>query len=270
MARYKLSLSDFASDMMFQLYGEDSYANNIHRAKVCNLALQGLQELNLDIGGSLKSVRIDVNQNTNSVDFPEDFMDYTKIGILDDNCKVQFLGRNDKINISGDFLLDSNNNKLLDSDGIELTAFTQCTPEQPNQGQGFQYPFYNYYQDGSFGQIYGSPTGNNSNGSYRVDYENGRIVFDDGLVKDSIILEYIADETMKANPLIPYEFLEAMRAYVYYHAIMYKRNVTASEKHLAYNSLKVERKRAARRHNSATVYEIIQAARTGSKQTVKF
>lgn len=270
MARTKISLEDFAQDLEFKLSGEDSISKYINRARICNMALTGLRELNLDLGGYVKSVRIQIDTSTETIDFPEDFIDYTKIGVLDDNCQVQYLGRNDKINLSGDFLLDGSGGKLLDSDGIEITTATECTGQNLTESRFSEFVFYNYYQNGSVGQLYGVPTGNNSRGSYRVDYDNNQIKFQEGVVRDYVILEYIADESMKANPMIPVDWEETLRYYVYYQLIRGKRNVGVTEKRVAKDDFLRERKRAARRFNSPTVYEIIQAARTGSKQTLKF
>lgn len=273
MARNTISLGDFVDDFLFEIQEDDTYLKYANRSRICNMALKAIREFQVDIGGTLKSLRLTIDTDTNSVDFPEDFVDYSKIGILDSQCNVRTLGRNDKLNISSDLLLDSNGNKLLDSDGIELTTETPCDPQ--SQSQTFYEDFlsgslyYNYYRNGSVGQLYGAPTGQNRLGEYRIDYENSRIEFA-SVIKSEIILEYIADESMKSNPLIPVKLVEALKQYTYWKMICFKSNVPIGEKERARREYFNEKRLAKQRMKSAKLYELVQAARTGSKQAPKF
>ena len=45
------------------------------------LALNGLKELNFDVGGGVRAVELTVSASTLTVDLPVDYVDYTLIGV---------------------------------------------------------------------------------------------------------------------------------------------------------------------------------------------
>ena len=78
-----------------------------------NIGLRGLKELNMDAGKDIKSIELTVGSN-GSVDFPLDYIGYTKIGKVDSDGRVHVLGvdrrrvRNTEFtNSFGDSLQDS-------------------------------------------------------------------------------------------------------------------------------------------------------------------
>ena len=56
-----------------------------------NIGLRGLKELNMDVGKDIKSIELTVGSN-GSVDFPSDYIGYTKIGRADSDGRVHVLG----------------------------------------------------------------------------------------------------------------------------------------------------------------------------------
>ena len=47
-----------------------------------NYALRGIREMGFDIQKRIKSLLLDVNTTTDTIDLPDDFVDYTKIGAV--------------------------------------------------------------------------------------------------------------------------------------------------------------------------------------------
>lgn len=255
---------------------EDSYIKNTSRTKIISVARRGLQELLRNVGGSLKSVRLDV-QDGFFVEFPNDFMAYTKIGIVLSNGEIRVLKRNDKMDISREQLKDAQDEVLVDSDGIEIlagrTLDDQFTPNKSINTLS-RIPFYNYWHQGSFYQLYGVPAGNNVFGEYRVDYVNNRIEFSSNLFTENdpkqIILEYVGDETKKEEPLVDIRLHEALYAFMYWKLVepMYK--APMNEKQNARNEYYNRRRLAMQEMRPVKLQEIIHTLREGNKQSPKF
>jgi hypothetical protein len=60
----------------------DDYANNANGVVLRNYALRGVREMGFDIMKRIKSLKLSVNANNNTIELPDDFVDYTKIGIV--------------------------------------------------------------------------------------------------------------------------------------------------------------------------------------------
>ena len=57
------------------------------------LALNGLKELNFDVGGGIRTIELTVSSSTLTVDLPVDYVDYTMIGVYGLNGDVHPLGK---------------------------------------------------------------------------------------------------------------------------------------------------------------------------------
>lgn len=269
MSREKISLDQFLVNFKIWI-GEDSYLKYSSDAQICSIAISAMKEIAIDVGGTLKSVRLEVDRNTLSVNFPNDYLDYTKIGVLNpNNGTVQVLGVNSDMNISGDILTDIDGNALLDSDGIEITSDTEKPGAYGADLANFDRTFYNCNWIAGGSNQYGVTTGNNIHGYYRIDSDNQRILFSSNIA-DYIILEYIADESMKSVPMIPSKIERFVQRCVYYLLIEPKVSVPMNEKLRARKEYFNEKRLAKKRMRIRRLYEFIQAGRAGNKQAPKF
>jgi hypothetical protein len=260
MARNEIKLSDIVGDVLL-LVDEDDHLKYSDKNKLMVLGRQALRELQYDAIRRIKSVRIEIDPATNSVSLPNDYIEYTKIGVLGDDGVVRVLGENTSLNISGDFTFDVNDEVILDSDGIEVL---EDTPDSSGiqisnvNNLGEYIVFRNFYYNSSIGRLYGIGGGNNARGYFRIDKENDRIEVYAGVNGDKyIILEYVNDETMRQDPVVPMMAESAIRAYIYYRYIQRKVNVSLGEKQLAERDWYREKRKAKARSQKLTKSEIM-------------
>ena len=207
------------------------------------LALNGLKELNFDVGGGIRTIELTVSSSTLTVDLPIDYVDYTMIGVRGTDGDVHPLGK--RTNKS---LVSTSANSILVNDDELEPPFEQYT------------------------QKYGIGGGNNANGYYRVDYENNVIQFSSTCSGKRIVLEYISNDLVHpkfGEVMVHVHAEEALRSYIYWKSISRKRNLPPTEK-LAARSEYYNNKRLARaRMLKFTKSEALQTTRKAFKQAPK-
>ena len=261
MSRQFTPLSALVNDYMLLAKEEDRFDKHISETKCRSLALQGLREVTFDVGKSLNAIVLDVDPNTLSVPMPSDYLNYVRIGFIGQNGEFMPLGVNNNLgSLNEENLLDNTGAKLLDSDGIEITAYYQN--QNPQQSGSVSSAFSQYLRIPyrvNKGGMYGVGGGENKNGSYRIDNKNSRIHFSSGTNEyNKIILEYIADEAMSSNPRVPSFCVETVKSYIYTRFIEAKVNVPANEKARAESKFYREKKKSRARMNSISKAEIMQ------------
>jgi len=215
-----------------------------------NIGLRGLKELNMDAGKDIKSVQLTVSSN-GSVDFPADYVGYTKIGKADKDGRIHVLG--------------------VDRRRVKNIDFTNAFGTDITDSDDY-FIFRNYLLDGSLGSIYGVGGGNNANGYYTEDRKNNRFLFNGELKGDIIILEYISDgssdEPNGEISVDPY-LEEALMAFIYWRSIQRKRGIQQFEKESARREYYNEKRLAVARLNKFTKEEALQTTRKAFKQSPK-
>lgn len=156
------SISDIVNEVSMMI-GDDSYLTGSKNFQLRNLALQGLKELSFDTLQEIKSVQLAVAAN-GTITLPDDYIKYTKIGILGSDDKVHTLGKQDRLNLVS---------------GATSTEATDIDDD----------PAYFY----GIGGRYGVGGGTNHNGYYRVNKEDNTISFSSDAIGKNIILEYISN-----------------------------------------------------------------------------
>ena len=124
MARTFINIDNIVNDYMINR-DEDDYGKITSPLRVRSLALAALRDLQYDSLRTFKAMSIPVNKSTMSIDFPTDYVTYSKIGVLNDNNQFVTLVLNNNLpNLNQENLLDGNGGKLLDSDNFEITAYS--------------------------------------------------------------------------------------------------------------------------------------------------
>ena len=144
--------------------------------KLWILGLRALTDLNFDISGQTKTVRIPVAANK-TAPFPYDCMSWSKIGLLDEKGQINTL----KINNALTTYRDDNANRL-----DYLTA-------DINNGNASQalVPYYaNYYYGGGVYQLFGVGGGVITYGECKVDETNRLVILPPDFRYDSVMFEY--------------------------------------------------------------------------------
>jgi hypothetical protein len=270
MARNFVPIRQVVNDFIIGVGGDD-YVNDASDVVIRNLALRGLREIGFDFMKRIKSIRLSVNTDLYTVDLPEDFVDYTKIGVVGGDGLVYVMGENKNINMSMKYVTDSFGNPV-DSDGDGI--YDREDGKEPVQvditDRGYEsYIFRNYISENTDGRIYGLG-GGRTTGMFRMNYEQNRIEVTTGTAYSDVVIEYIADEARSENPSVHIYAEEAIRAYIYYRLVERKSNVPYNEKVRARTEYYNERRKANARLKAFTKEQALLTTRKNTKQSPKY
>lgn len=222
-----------------------------------------LRELEFDVTGSPTIKNLTVNDN-DTVDLPDDYVNYVRIGYYDIYGRFKQLGVNEDIGL---------NRTLTDCGTRGKRTAVDDTREADDIWIPYPLEYYaEHYRNGEdIGRYYGAGGGNNARGGFRIDKSYSQIQLENYRGGDTLVLEYIADlnksegnfdvhpfavETVKSwidwkmnasNPNVPQGFTESKR-------FLYSRN----------------KKLLIARMASMSIQDLLQAFRKGNKASPKF
>jgi hypothetical protein len=186
-------------DEIINQYIDESEQPNHKFFKLWQIAYRGLGELGIDFFAQIKSVKLPIEPNY-TVQLPSDYLNYTKVGIL---------------NGQGEVIPLSYNNKL--------TTYAQFSPDRLSKTQdnsawnwySWDSPvWYNYWNGYFYSQLFGIPSGAPFVGSFKIDNNTGVLLLNEAFQFDYIILEYVSSPTQGEAYRIPIQFREALIAYL--------------------------------------------------------
>lgn len=223
------------------------------RARLYAIAVACLREINMDVNGIVKIVELSINDN-DTVDLPEDFMNYSKIGIVGADGRIHCLGRDNNINLN--------------------PTHDDCGDQIANPNTGFPYSGAFYGLNAGEGGLFGVGGGNNNIGYYRLDRASNQLWLANMsfLGGAGIILEYIADVNassegdFEVHPFI----VETVKSWISWQYVIDDRNTSGGEKEMRrrnyYNNLRISK----HRYGSCTIEEWYSALRTQNQATPRF
>ena len=269
MARDTVSVEQIVNDLVLTMDGDD-FANNANATVLRNYALRGIRELGFDIMKRIKSLKLDINTDNDTVELPDDFVDYTKIGIVGGDGLIYVFGENKNQNMAMQYKTDASGNPIdSDSDGVYDREDAKFTSSARGTMSDFEsYTFRNFLYEGNIGRAYGIGGGKYS-GEFRINYEQNRIELYSTSQYDEVVIEYIADEARSTNPSIHIYAENALRSYIYYRLVERKANVPMGEKMRARQEYYNERRLANARLKSFTKEEALKTIRKNYKQSPK-
>ena len=232
-------------DVIQDLIVEEGKSSEHEYLRYFKLALSGLKELNFDTVRQVKTIELSLDHK-NTVRLPSDYVSYTKIGIVGGNGEMNYLGKKDIINF-----VHGSKSTVSDS-STEPPVFTDNIPG-----------------DGIWGK-YGQGGGNNANGYYRENMEEGTIEFSN--TSGKIILEYVSDGStgLSGEEIKVHAFAEeALKSYVYWKSIYRKRAINMNEKMIAKKEFYNQKRLARARMQSFNKEEALQTTRKSFKQSPK-
>jgi hypothetical protein len=214
------------------------------------LARVGLKELSFDTAKHIKTALLSVNTNTNTVSLPSDYVKYTKIGVYNSDGTIDYLAKSDELYIGS-------------ATPTAGSTDTELTTDPP------------VFRDGvGIGKEYGKGGGQNANGYYRLNESSNTIEFASGLRASQIILEYITDGLdnvdTSQNVKIHSFVAEALRTYIYWAHIKYKRDFSASDKEYAKKDFYNQKRLARARVQGMTKDEALVQSRKHQRQSPKY
>ena len=270
MARNLVTIKNVVNDFLLSL-SEDDYVSNATDYHVHNLALRGAREMGFDIMKRIKSVRMEVDKTLNTVDLPDDFVDFLRIGAVGSDGLFYAFKENKHINIAQTYVLDSNNNPIdSDGDGVYDREDARNVTRSGSNTNDTADNFINarYLYDATEGKFYGYG-GAKAMGEFRINHEQNRIELPTASIDEYVWVEYIADIARENNPHIHVYTEEALRQYIYMLLIERKSNVPAIEKQRARQEYFNEFRRAKARLNSFSKEEAMFVIRKNTKQSPK-
>ena len=269
MARDTISVEQIVNDLLLTADGDD-YVNNVSGIALRNYALRGIREMGFDFMKRIKSLKLSINQDNSTVELPDDFVDYTKIGVVGGDGLIYVFGENKNQNIAMQYVTDALDNPIdSNSDGV----YDREDAKFVGQGRGTlsdfeSYTFRNFLYEGNIGRAYGIGGGKYS-GEFRINYEQNRIELYSTSNYDEVVIEYVADEARSENPSVHIYAESALRAFIYYKLVERKANVPMAEKSRARQEYYNERRIANARMKSFTKEEALKTIRKNYKQSPK-
>ena len=269
MARDTVSVDQIVNDFLLTADGDD-YVNNANGVVIRNYALRGIREMGFDIQKRIKSLKLTVNTDNDTVALPDDFVDYTKIGVVGGDGLIYVFGENKNQAAPMKYKTDAAGNPIdSDSDGVYDRVDAKDDVSGRASLSDFEsYTFRNFLYEGNIGRAYGIGGGKYS-GEFRINYEQNRIELYSTAGYSEVVIEYIADEARSTNPSIHIYAENALRSYIYYRLVERKANVPMVEKSRARQEYYNERRLANARLKSFTKEEALKTIRKNYKQSPK-
>lgn len=165
--------------------------------RLYQLAVRGLQKLVRSTHGEPVTRLLEVAANK-TVELPEDYIQWVKVGVINEEGEVATLRRNTNLS-------------KLDATSVDRLANLQAA-----MGISSEEVFCNYAMDGGIYHLLGAPGGLIAAGEFTVDEPNGLILLNGEFDQPNVLLEYIADPTRSEDTKFPIQCQEALIAWLRY------------------------------------------------------
>jgi len=244
-------------DSVINDYLNESEQSESKYFKVFHLAFRGMEELGLDFFYHIKSVKLPINANL-TVTLPADYLNWTKVGVLNDRGEIIPLYYNDKLTTFADLWPDRT---TVTKDPNTLA----CSDWNPNT-------WCNYWYGGAYINIYGTPSGAPFVGSFKVDTVNGVILLDEHYKRDYLMLEYLSSPMEGQQYYIPVQFREALIAWLFWRdgrAKTLKSHMQLGNNRDNERIYFAERRKAIARWKPIRVYDIYQTSQELTRLAIK-
>ncbi|MDB4301932.1 hypothetical protein N9924_00045 [bacterium] len=220
-----------------------------------------LRELNLDVTGVPVTIDLPVS-DSDTVDLPDDYINYVRIGTCDSAGNFHELGRNNNICL----------NRSIDDCG---QPGERVNPDQPDVYSGVvgsQEYYSAHYRNGeNIGRFYGAGGGQNRWGNFRIDSAMGQIQLAGYTGGDHLRLEYLGDPAKANGSFVVQPFaLETVKAWIDWKMSSKNPSVPQNQVQANYNLYFRNKKQLRARVKSLSVQDLLQSFRKGNKQSPKF
>lgn len=238
-------------------YLVESEQSNHKYFKLFHLAFRGMEQLGLDFFYQIKAVKLPINSNL-TVALPADYLNWTKVGVLNDRGEIIPLYYNDKLTTYGDLQSDRLSKTQDDTllDWSQWNVNTWC----------------NYWNGTSFTNIYGVPSGAPFVGSFKVDNANGVILLNESFAYPYLMLEYMSSPKEGEEYYLPVQFREALIAWLSWKdstAVPSRTHVSLGDKSAKRMEFYNERKNAIARWRPIRRSEIYQSSQEMTRIAIK-
>ena len=181
-------------DSILQDYLTEAKLNQQDYFRLWHILFRGMEDVGLDAFYRVNSVKLPINANM-TVTLPPDYLNWSKVGVLNNRGEIIPLNYNDKLTTYADLLPDRIE-KTQDNTLGTWTAGNAC--------------WYNYWNGYAYTNIYGVPSGAPFVGDFKVDSANGVILLNENFRYDYLMLEYIASPKPGNDYYVPMQFRETL------------------------------------------------------------
>lgn len=251
------NLSYIPMDSIVNDYLNESEQSVSKFYKIWHLAFRGFEDLGMDAFYKILAVKLPINDNL-TVTLPANYLQWTKVGLLNDRGEIIPLYYNNKLtsymDLSPDRLTQTQDNSVLNNINYDNGVWS------------------NYWNGHVYANIYGVPSGAPFLGNFKVDVNNGVILLNERYQYDYLMLEYMASPKEGSEYYIPVQFREALIAWLYWK----DNKAKGVRSHMALglsrdykNDYYRERRNSIARWKPTRDYDIYQASQEMSRQAIK-
>ena len=179
----------------------DESEQSVHKyAKLYNIAVRGMEKLGLDFFYKIRTVKIPIDTTNYTAQLPNDYISYTKIGVLNSVGEIIPLKFNNKMT----YYADQQPDRLaLTQDNTIATWYQSDLPL-----------WFNYWDGYGFQNIYGLPSGSPFVGSFNIDDANGVVLLNQYFFYSYLMIEYLSSGNPDEPFRIPIQFREALLSFL--------------------------------------------------------
>jgi len=204
-----ISLDDIINNFIFAYTGEDNIIPKVKVSTVQFHAMRALQELSFDTFKSVKSQEIVVPATLNML-LPQDYVNYIKLTWSDGSGIEHVLYPAIKTSNPTDVTQDANGDYTFTGDNLNTdnssTTWENYKDNTPSENED---DYDSDYYVTAMGQRYGlDPAHAQTNGSYYIDDNTGKIHFSSNISGKTVILKYISDSLGTDSEMKVHKFAE--------------------------------------------------------------
>lgn len=251
------TLTDIVNEFLIEK--GDSSANRF--AQLYAIGLSGLREIHQDVNGIIKIAELDINSN-DTVDLPNDYIQYSKVGICGDDGRIHSLGLDNKLCL----------NKVYNDCGVQIKHSQFQSADSSFVGNGV-FPFLGILSNPTNqGGMFWLGGGQNAFGYFRYDRASNQLLLSNLHVRcHKIIIEYVADINIDGGDFIVHPFIiETVKRWISWRMIIEDRNFGAGEKDYRQRVFNNSYRKSNLRYNSSTIQEWTEALRKNNTATTRF
>jgi len=159
-----------------------------------------MEKLGLDFFYKIRTVKIPIDTTNYTAQLPNDYISYTKIGVLNSVGEIIPLKFNNKMT----YYADQQPDRLaLTQDNTLATWYQSDLPL-----------WFNYWDGYGFQNIYGLPSGSPFVGSFNIDDSNGVVLLNQYFYYSYLMIEYLSSGNPDEPFRIPIQFREALLSFL--------------------------------------------------------
>jgi len=222
-----------------------------------------LRELHYDVIGTPVIKELTVSE-IDTVDLPDDYLNYIRIGFTDSHGYFREMGVNDGISL----------NRTLDDCGKRVVRKKSNNDNASSVNYNIssvEYPSVHFENGNNIGRFYGVGGGGNSNGCFKIDKNYQQIQLDKYRGGSTVTLEYLADPNKTNGEFTVHPFaVETIKSWIDWKFTENNANIGAGVSERKRQLYGGNKKLLRSRMSSMSVQDILQAFRKGNKASPKF